>query len=658
VSVHPISGCEKAERKADVVFVHGLGGDAFETWRYGKDDSTSWPHWLGQEFSDVGVWSLGYAASPTKWLRLKSCFSKRFRDAGHGMALPDRALQLLDYMVQRGLGERPLLFICHSLGGLVTKQILRTSRDDTTGRLNQVFGNTRAVLFLATPHVGADLASLVGEFRVVFGATVTIQDLRAHDANLRNLYDWYREHAAAAGMQTFSYFEQRSVRGVTIVKPHFAHPGIGANPVALDEDHISIAKPRERSSQVCGAARQLLSQFVLASTVVPAAGPAAARGVAVSSQLGSTPVPHELPPNAAEFFGRRDELDRLIHRLRSGKDTAVVGEAGLGKTALAAKALLEVVGETHKTLADSPFPDGIVFLDLYVLRAAAESAWDSLANKLAGAGFMERSPARERAINACQSRRILLVIEGGEEADGRGDRTHIPELLSVLSPQNRWLLLTRLKTQAAEAESIVLSEALHPEDAARLFDALTLGRVSPVLRSRALELLEGHPLALTWASNLLVRDDDEPESLVTEWQAQQLPHLSDPRQAQHTLEWLFERSVRGLDDAAKQALAAAALLGGAPFPSEAIDAALRDSHGVEEQAGRRALRALAQRSLLRRTPQGQWQFTHVLGYRFARRETGSDAAVRMRLGEWLNEQLASALTVVPATVAHCPSPMR
>lgn len=95
----------------------------------------------------------------------------------------------------------------------------------------------------------------------------------------------------------------------------------------------------------------------------------------------------------------------------------------------------------------------------------------------------------------------------------------------------------------------------------------------------------------------------------------------------------------------EQALAAAALLGGAPIPPEAIDAALRDSHGVEERAGRRALSSLAQRSLLRRTAQGQWQFTHVLGYRFARRETGSDAAVRMRLAEWLYEQLANALTV-------------
>ncbi|MBI3470684.1 MAG: tetratricopeptide repeat protein [Candidatus Solibacter usitatus] len=40
-----------------------------------------------------------------------------------------------------------------------------------------------------------------------------------------------------------------------------------------------------------------------------------------------------------------------------------------------------------------------------------------------------------------------------------------------------------------------------------------------------------------------------------------------------------------------------------------------------------------------------WQFTHVLGYRFARKETGSDPAIRMRLGLWLDGHLAAALAV-------------
>jgi tetratricopeptide (TPR) repeat protein len=647
--LHQISGCEQADRKADVVFIHGLGGDAFTTWRHAEDESTSWPHWLGEEFPEVGVWSLGYAASPTKWSRMRALLSSGQRDAGYGMALPDRALQVLDLMVQRGLGERPLFLICHSLGGLVAKQILRTSSDAFDPRMKRIFACTRAVMFLSTPHAGAGLASMADAFRTVFGATVTIQDLRAHDAHLRNLHNWYRNHSADAHIQTACYFELRGYKGVTIVNPTSAHPSVGTDPVGLDEDHISIAKPRERDAQVCGAARDLLRNLVLAPGA-PASLPMVTVNIdaAAPGHAGRVLIPHELPPAAEEFYGRQTEIERLIARLQARKNTAVVGPAGLGKTALAAKALFVVVGDTPAALAASPFPDGVVFLDLYTFRGQAERAWDALANKLAGAAFMERSTARARAAEACRARSILVVLEGGEEADGMDGRSSIDELLGVFSPQNRWLLLTRLSTQVEAARSIVLSEALPHEDAERLLGALTQDRLTPALRERALTLLEGHPLALTWAGNLIARDDDDPEWLMTDWVAAGLPRLSDPQKAGHTLQWLFNRSVRGLDDAGRQVLAAAALLAHAPFPFAAVSAALCESgqSGLlsDWQAGRDTLRSLVQRGLLQRSREADhWQFAHVLGYRFARKETGSDPVIRVRLGRWLDRRLASAL---------------
>ncbi|MBI1791789.1 MAG: ATP-binding protein, partial [Acidobacteria bacterium] len=624
---------------ADVVFIHGLGGDAFATWRHGDDDSTSSPHWLGQEFPDVGVWSLGYAASPTKWTRFLGWFSGRRRDAGHGMALPERGKQLLGQMVKKGLGQRPLFFICHSLGGLVTKQVLRKSADAAEAEPKSVFASTRAVLFLATPHSGAGLASLAYSFRTVFGATVTIQGLRAHDAYLGDLFQWYVNHAGGVPIETACYYEARPYLGVTIVNPASARAGVGAHPVPLDEDHLSIAKPRKPDDPVCDAARNLLRNSVLAPRPTPLA--AQTPGTRAAGL-----IPRELPPAAEEFFGRPAELERLTARLRSNENTAVVGPAGIGKTALASKALLAVVGDTPAALAAGPFPGGVVYLDLYTFHGEAEAAWNTLANKLAGAGFLERSPARDRATDACRARRLLVVIEGGEEADGEDGRASIAELLSVLSPRNRFLLLTRLNTQAAEVESVELREALDPTNAARLFDSLTKGRLTAAVRDRALELLEGHPLALTWAGNLLARDDDDPERLVSDWAAERLPKLRDPRQAAHTLEWLFNRSVRGLDDAAREALAAAALLAHSPFPLSAIGAALRGSRQPGEEAGRAALKSLVQRSLLRRSEEpDHWQFTHVLGYRFARKETGSDPAIRMRLGLWLDGHLAAALAV-------------
>ena len=274
--LHKISGCEDTARKADVLFIHGLGGDARATWRHGAEGSPCWLKWLGEEFPEVGVWSLGYAASPTRLARVPNLlmsvwFLRWFlrwlprgsSDSGYAMALPRRANQVLDLMVQNGFGVRPVVFVCHSLGGLLTKQILRVAAEANDASALSIFSQTRAVLFLATPHGGATLASLVKTFSIILRANVNIEDLRAHDAHLEELYNWYRNHAVNAGIRTVTYYEARPVCGFTIVNPTSSHPGVGADPVALDEDHLSIAKPRLPDAQVCCALRRLLREHAL-----------------------------------------------------------------------------------------------------------------------------------------------------------------------------------------------------------------------------------------------------------------------------------------------------------------------------------------------------------------------------------------------------------
>lgn len=294
-TLYPISGCENVSRKADVIFIHGLGGDAFATWRRGEEESACWPSWLGSEFPDVGVWSLGYPASPTKWAGFRRWFSKRCSNTGHTMSLTDRASQVLDVMVQQSIGQRPILFICHSLGGLLVKQILRKAHEAVDNpRKNQVATNTRAVLFLGTPHIGAKLASLLNSLRHIFAATVSIEDLRSHDAHLRDLYDWYRNHSLPLGIKTVTYFESKRIGPWLIVEPGHAHPGVGDDPVPLDEDHLSIAKPSTSCAVVCNTARDLLRNCVLAS---PPVQETTAERMGERSGQPHSPVTSSMPEN-------------------------------------------------------------------------------------------------------------------------------------------------------------------------------------------------------------------------------------------------------------------------------------------------------------------------------------------------------------------------
>lgn len=634
-TLHQISGCTNDQRRADVIFIHGLGGDALSTWLY--EEGKSWPHWLGADFPDVGVWSLSYASSPTKWLRALRLFGRGDRDSGHSMPLSDRAGQVLDSSLQKGIGRRPIFFICHSLGGLLAKQILRKAADSSEPAASDLWHNVAAVMFVATPHSGAPLASLLTSFRTIFATTVSMDDLKEHDAHLRDLNDWFCEQAGAANVRVESYFEMRGMMGVMpIVTPSSANCGIGKRPVALDEDHISIAKPRSTDAQVYCAARDILRTYILDPSRGSGHQPAKCGRMTITA-LPEAPrkPPLELPPRAERFMGRQREMVRVVQRLQQGRNTAIVGPAGLGKTALAAEALLDVTGGSPDSLSASPYPDGIVFLDLYKLRADAQAFWTALANKVAGVGFMPGAPARLRSEEACRARHLLVVVEGAEEAHGEEGRTTVHSLLDVLSAENRWLVLTRLRNQATAAETVEIKEPLEPADAAALLDHLTGGRLETEIALRTLALTGGHPLALTWASGLLGRDDDDPSRLVSEWENEPLGELNDPTHVRHTLDWLFERSARGISEPEARVLAAAGLLAYAPFDLAPMAAAQGFS---DEDSLRESLKSLINRGFLQRAGSDSWRFTHVLTYQFARkRKVIPD--VFDRLERWMSTDL-------------------
>jgi len=63
-------------------------------------------------------------------------------------------------MIRRTEGEKtkPIIFIAHSLGGIVIKDALNPLRNEDTF-FNEIFPATKGVMFLGTPHQGSSIAS-------------------------------------------------------------------------------------------------------------------------------------------------------------------------------------------------------------------------------------------------------------------------------------------------------------------------------------------------------------------------------------------------------------------------------------------------------------------------------------------------------------------
>jgi hypothetical protein len=228
-----------AVRSIEVLFVHGLGGDLVETWHPEDSPDHFWPKWLADDHPEAAVWTVGYPAEFTKW-----------SGEGTGMALPDRAKQALDYLISLGLGRLPLLFVAHSLGGLLVKQILRASAD-LAPRYQKISEMTRGVVFLATPHAGSNLSNFAQGLRL-FRPTAAVKDLEAHNPYLQDLSDWYRNNAPKLTISTYAYRENRKLKDkLWVVDPTSADPGIaGALCIPQDEDHFTIAKPPQKTHPV------------------------------------------------------------------------------------------------------------------------------------------------------------------------------------------------------------------------------------------------------------------------------------------------------------------------------------------------------------------------------------------------------------------------
>ena len=144
----PIINTDLPDRRADVVFIHGLGGDVRATWQSNSSDDGFWPIWLGRSLKNVGIWSVGYDASVSSW-------------KGYALGLEKRATNVLALMESDKVGDRPLIFITHSLGGLVAKQMLRIAHDSDQPNRNAIQKQTKGIVFLATPHAGSVLADWI-----------------------------------------------------------------------------------------------------------------------------------------------------------------------------------------------------------------------------------------------------------------------------------------------------------------------------------------------------------------------------------------------------------------------------------------------------------------------------------------------------------------
>jgi len=242
----------RGPRAATVVFIHGLGGHGYNTWRRNSAD-LPWPIWLAEDLRGVAVATISYEASTSNW-------------TGRSLSLEERAKSLFP-LLKSALGEdeAPIIFVCHSLGGLVLKQLIvmaasgLTFGEEAKPFLKRIAG----IAFYATPHGGSHYGDLADQLRFFVWPTPTMQCLSQAGSQVHLLNEQYRNWAAAnpSVQHLILYETQKSIFG-WIVKSRDADPGIpNAQMQPGEADHFKIFKPFDRADARYTLCRDLVASI-------------------------------------------------------------------------------------------------------------------------------------------------------------------------------------------------------------------------------------------------------------------------------------------------------------------------------------------------------------------------------------------------------------
>ncbi len=284
----------------DIIFVHGLGGDRIGTWQTGPENF--WPRWLAAEFPGARVFTFGFNSGMLAGILV-----------GDGATLQDIASTLADALLSRERAAPRTLFVCHSLGGLVVKQMIRRCAESADSDHRHLGSSVAAIAFLGTPHSGARAATTVDLLlrRFLSGQS---KQLVYGDAALLDLNNSFRSRASAPPITVRSYYETDRTGGIHVVDRVTADPGVlGSEPVAVQSDHTHICKPENRSSPVYLSVCALIRK-ALAANPSDGGEPCPSRGHPTGSVPGAgTPTTYDVSPDVLrdyEYFTTVAQDDR------------------------------------------------------------------------------------------------------------------------------------------------------------------------------------------------------------------------------------------------------------------------------------------------------------------------------------------------------------
>ncbi|KAK3897175.1 sesB-related regulatory [Staphylotrichum tortipilum] len=258
----------------DIVFVHGLTGNRDITWT-ARDMTDPWPKsLLPFTLTTSRILTFGYDAYVADWRGVVS----QTRIANHAWNL---LTSLASYRENDRTNERPIIFVCHSLGGLVCEDALVTSRQRSERHLQSILHSTRGIIFLGTPHHGAGLAKWAELISRSIGLVKQtnsniIKVLRRDSEVLARIQQSFhtmvmaRSREGLPRIEISCFYEELPLLGVGLVVPQDSAILPGYIPIGIHSNHTDMTKFTSTDDPgfvaVCGELRRWIRDIEAVET--------------------------------------------------------------------------------------------------------------------------------------------------------------------------------------------------------------------------------------------------------------------------------------------------------------------------------------------------------------------------------------------------------
>lgn len=206
-----------------------------------------WPkEWLPQDCENLRILGVNYWSSLSEWLE---------RCPQQSAEIASKALELGPQLKAAGVGRKdtPIVWLAHSMGGLIVKQILIEAAQSGEQENKKICDNTKAILFFSTPHTGSSLAKMPRPAAAVLWPSNDVRQLEENSPVLLELQHNFITFADLYDWETISFAETLPTLITAFKVPvHFvearsADVGRGVF-YRLPLDHLTICKPATRQS--------------------------------------------------------------------------------------------------------------------------------------------------------------------------------------------------------------------------------------------------------------------------------------------------------------------------------------------------------------------------------------------------------------------------